>query len=241
MGMRIDRLVLLSLLAGTLYLFFAGAFHSVPLAAASAFLALALLRKLAGRFPTLRRNAPSSARLEALSLMPQSEAERAVDRALDRAYPGQRANVCRRLILRHPSAGKLSPEDVADAWRSRTAPRVLLIFPGQASPAALGLAERLPEMRLLGGEQLSQLLLPEDVSSPPKQRKRPFPKKALEAVCRMQAKKTALTGGLMCLIYLATGVFFYLAAGLILLLLTGVAVRQRRRPRMLFQETPAGQ
>ncbi len=58
MGVRIDRLVLLSLLAGTLYLFFVGAFHSVPLAAASAFLALALLRKIAGRFPTLRRGTP---------------------------------------------------------------------------------------------------------------------------------------------------------------------------------------
>ena len=76
MGVRIDRLVLLSLLAGTLYLFFVGAFHSVPLAAASAFLALALLRKIAGKFPTLRRGTPASRRLEALSLMPRQEAER---------------------------------------------------------------------------------------------------------------------------------------------------------------------
>ena len=51
----------------------------------------------------------------------------------------------------------------------------------------------------------------------------------------MQAKKTALTGGLMCLIYLVTGVFFNLAAGLLLLLLAGIAARQKRRPRLLFQ------
>ena len=92
MGVRIDRLVLLSLLAGTLYLFFVGAFHSVPLAAASAFLALALLRKIAGKFPTLRRGTPTSRRLEALSLMTRQEAEKAVERALDRAYPGQRGD-----------------------------------------------------------------------------------------------------------------------------------------------------
>ncbi|MDD6933312.1 MAG: hypothetical protein PUI95_10960, partial [Eubacteriales bacterium] len=66
-------------------------------------------------------------------------------------------------------------------------------------------------------------------------RRRPFPGKALEAACRMQAKKTALTGGLMCLIYLVTGVFFNLAAGLLLLLLAGIAARQKRRPRLLFQ------
>ena len=104
-GVRIDRLVLLSLLAGTLYLFFVGAFLSVPLAAASAFLALALVRKIAGRFPTLRRGTPASRRLEALSLMPRQEAEKAVERALDRAYPGQRGDACLALILRHPAAG----------------------------------------------------------------------------------------------------------------------------------------
>ena len=65
--------------------------------------------------------------------------------------------------------------------------------------------------------------------------RKPFPGKALEAACRMQAKKTALTGGLMCLIYLVTGVFFNLAAGLLLLLLAVIAARQKRRPRLLFQ------
>lgn len=234
-GVRIDRLVLLSLLAGTLYLFFVGAFHSVPLAAASAFLALALLRKIAGRFPTLRRGTPASRRLEALSLMPRQEAEKAVERALDRAYPGQRGDACLALILRHPAAGKLTPEDVAEAWRSRSAPRVLLVFPGQAGPGALKLAEKLPGMQLIDGEQLSQLLSAEDVAALPERRRRPFPGKALEAACRMQAKKTALTGGLMCLIYLVTGVFFNLAAGLLLLLLAGIAARQKRRPRLLFQ------
>ena len=137
--------------------------------------------------------------------------------------------------MRHPAAGKLTPEDVAEAWRSRTAPRVLLVFPGHASPGALKLAESLPEVRLIDGDQLSQLLSAEDVAALPERRRRPFPGKALEAVCRMQAKKTALTGGLMCLIYLVTGVFFNLAAGLLLLLLAGIAARQKRRPRLLFQ------
>ena len=34
-----------------------------------------------------------------------AEAEKAVERALDRAYPGQRGDACLALILRHPAAG----------------------------------------------------------------------------------------------------------------------------------------
>ncbi len=87
-----------------------------------------------------------------------------------------------------PGGAATTPEDVAEAWRSRSAPRVLLVFPGQAGPGALKLAEKLPGMQLIDGEQLSQLLSPEDVPSLPERRRKPFPGRCWKphAACRQR-------------------------------------------------------
>lgn len=249
MGRGIDRLALLSLLAGSLYLFFAGAMGSVPLAAASAFFAMALIKKLSERLPTGRHGrgrrgeAAARAEIERLALSEPREAEERILRAVNSAYPGQMENATLAAALRHPSGGKFTAADLCAHWiGNRQAARLVIVSLAAADAGAFALAARLkePEIRLIDGVQLISLLAacPEENGSaagsiaPPRRMGRMA--LVARAACRARVGKCALTGAVMFLVFMATGRTAYLAGTLILLFIAGVGAHGRARPGKLF-------
>lgn len=249
MGRGIDRLALLSLLAGALYLFFVGAMGSIPLAAASAFFAMALIKKLSEKLPTdklgRRRRARSAAKaeLEKLALSEPSDAAERISRAVEHAYPGQLENAALAPVLRHPSGGKFTAADVSSQWKQhRGAERLVIVSLSRADDGAFALAARLkaPETRLIDGPQLIALLAacPQETEStevslrPPRRMGRMA--LVARAACRARVGKCAFTGALMFFIFFVTGRAAYLAGSLILLFIAGAGVHSRARPRELF-------
>ena len=246
MGRGIDRLALLSLLAGALYLFFMGAMGSIPLAAASAFFAMALIKKLSGKLPAdklgRRRRARSAAKaeLEQLALSDLRDATERISRAVEHAYPGQLENAALALALRHPSGGKFTAADVGEMWkRHRSKKRLVIVSLSRADNGAFTLAARLnaPETRLIDGSQLISLLAAcpqENVSA--EESLKPTRRMALvaRAACRARVGKCAFAGALMFLIFYATGRGVYLMGSLILMFIAGAGIRSRMRPRELF-------
>lgn len=249
MGRGIDRLALLSLLAGALYLFFMGAMGSIPLAAASAFFAMALIKKLSEKLPAdklgRRRRARSAAKaeLEQLALSDLRDATERISRAVEHAYPGQLENSALALALRHPSGGKFTAADVGDLWkRNRGEKRLVIVSLARADNGAFTLAARLnaPETRLIDGSQLISLLAacPQENVAAEESLKptRRMGRMALvaRAACRARVGKCAFAGALMFLIFYATGRGVYLMGSMILMFIAGAGIRSRTRPRELF-------
>lgn len=249
MGRSVDRLVLLSLLAGALYLFFVGAMGSIPLAAASAFFAMAIIKKLSEKLPAdrlrRRRRARTAAKaeLEKLALSIPREAVERISRALEHAYPGQLENAALAPALRHPSGGKFTAADVSTQWkRHRGAERLVIVSLSKADDGAFSLAARLkaPDTRLIDGEQLTALLAacPQETEAaetcPGFHGRIGRPALVARAASRARVGKCVCTGALMFFIFFATGRAVYLAGSLILLFIAGVGLRGRARPRELF-------
>lgn len=248
MGKFIDRVVLTALLAGALYLFFMSAFRSIPLAATSAFLAMALLKKLSRRFPgsgfTKKRRARKEAAdtLEEWSFQNPDEARENVSNLLARAYPGQMHEISLTLVSRHPSGGHITVDDVSAEWkRHRGAERAVIAGFSKADDRAYALARALsnPRVRLIDGVQLSALIAlhpPVRKSPPAAARKNGRLKAALRAAGRAKGGRCLASGVLMCLIYFITGMTTYLVAGAILVLIAGVSLHRRKMPRTLFAD-----
>lgn len=249
MGRGIDRLALLSLLAGVLYLFFVGAMGSIPLAAASAFFAMALIKKLSEKLPydklgrKRRARAAAKAELEQLALSEPREATERISRAVEHAYPGQLENAALAPALRHPSGGKFTAADVSAQWKEhRGSERLVIVSLSRADDGAFSLAARLkaPETRLIDGPQLVALLAacPQESESaeaslrPPRRMGRMA--LVARAACRARVGKCVFTGALMFLIFFVTGRTAYLAGSIILLFIAGTGIRSRARPRELF-------
>jgi hypothetical protein len=248
MGKFIDRVALTALLAGALYLFFMSAFQSIPLAAASAFLAMALLKKLSRRFPEdgfdkkrrARKDAANT--LEEWAFLGPDEARENVLKLLARAYPGQMDDISLTLVSRHPSGGHVTVDDVTAEWRRhRGGERAVIVAFSKADDRAFALAHALqsPRVRLIDGPQLAGLIArhPPERKSPPRAIKKVGRMKALfRAAGRAKAGRCLASGALMCLIYLITGAATYLVAGAILLLIAGVSLRGRKTPTTLFAD-----
>lgn len=249
MGRGIDRLALLSLLAGALYLFFVGAMGSISLAAASAFFAMALIKKLSEKLPTdklerrRRAKAAAKAEIEKLALSNRRDAEERISRAVERAYPGQLENATISVDLRHPYGGKFTAADVSARWkRHRGEKRLVLVSLSKAEDGAFALAARLkaPETRLIDGPQLKALLAacPQETGSaeaslmPPQRMGRMG--MVARAACRARVGKCVFTGAIMFVVFFVTGKAAYLSGSLILLFIAGVGARRRARPWELF-------
>ena len=248
MGKFIDRVALTSLLAGALYLFFMSAFRSIPLAAASAFLAMALLKKLSRRFPEDGFQKKRRARKEAADALEEwafqnpDEARENVVKLLSRAYPGQMDDASLSLVSRHPSGGHVTVDDVTNEWkRRRGGERAVIVAFSKADDRAYALARALqnPRVRLIDGPQLTELIArhPPEKKSPPGAIKKGGRMKALlRAAGRAKAGRCLASGALMCLVYLITGMSTYLVAGALLLLIAGVSLRGRKTPTTLFAD-----
>ncbi len=246
MGKWIDKIALTSLLAGALYLFFMSAFQSIPLAAASAFLAMALLKKLSRRFPndgiTKKRRARKEAAdtLEEWAFQNPDDARDNVSQLLARAFPGQMDDASLSLIARHPSGGHVTVDDVTCEWkRRRGGERTVIVAFSKADDRAYLLAHTLhnPRVRLIDGAQLAGLIAqyPPERKSPPRTVKKSGRLKAvLRAAGRAKAGRLIASGTLMCIVYLITGMMTYLVAGALLVLIAGVSLRGKRAPTTLF-------
>ncbi|MGI6240019.1 MAG: hypothetical protein ACOYI5_10390 [Christensenellales bacterium] len=248
MGGFIDRIAITALLAGALYLFFMSAFQSIPLAAASAFLAMALLKKLTGRIPRgglqNKRRARSEAAdtLEEWAFLNRDEAREHVQALLARAYPGQMADASLSILSRHPSGDRVTVDDVIAAWkRHRGGARAVIAAFSRADDRAVALANALksPQVRLIDGAQLAALIArhPPAEKSPPRAVKKTGRAKALlRAAGRARAGRCLASGGAMLLIYMITGMLTYLVAGAALVVIAGVSLKRRGMPRALFAE-----
>lgn len=248
MGKFIDKIALTSLLAGALYLFFMSAFRSIPLAAAAAFLAMAILRKLSRRFPEDRIGKKRRARrdaadtLEEWAFLNPDEARENVSKLLARAYPGQMDDASLTIISRHPSGGHVTVDDVTGEWkRRRGGGRAVIVAFSRADDRAAVLAGALqnPRVRLIDGPQLAGLIAqnpPERKSPPQAVKKGGRLKTLLRAAGRAKAGRCLVSGALMCLVYLITGMETYLVAGALLLLIAGASLRRRGSPTTLFAD-----
>ena len=250
MSRIIDRIVVTSLLAGALYMFFMGALHSIPLAAASAFIAMACLKKLASRFPNMRINQKKRARdaarheLEKLALDPSDLArQRAIDQIRE-AYPDEAGDIDFIFIQRYPSGMPLSVDDVLAEWkRDRGNAKAVIITPVKATEQAFTLAASLdePKIRLIDGPRLQSIIAAHFTGEiePSKLSKRGVSRvfnAIMRAAKRAHVGKLAISGAMLTLLFMLTGATVYLATALILFFIAGISLKRRVHPRALFDQ-----
>ena len=247
MGFRIDRFALTVLLAGALYIFFISAMGSIPIAAAAAFLSMAILRKLSEKLPTdrigrKRRNIKKAkAEMEELSLTSRSSVEKRIHEVLRSTYGDNLGGTIIYTFLRHPVCGRLTGDDVCRIWRDHKGDdRLLIVSTAKADPAAVQLAHRLsdPEIALIDGEQLVQLIA-KCKPSPSGAFTRPMRRTgrlnaAARAAGRTNPVKCSMTAITMFILFWFTGTVVYLIGALMLAFIAGVSIRKKRAPRELF-------
>ena len=246
MGRSIDRIVLVSLLAGALYVFFLNAMGNIPLAAASAFIAMAILKKLSSRIPTERigrkRRQLSDARTENenLSLADHAAAGKRIQEILISAYGSSIDDTAIYPMLRHPAGGKLTADDICAAWRKLAKyEKAVIVSTAAADESAFRIAERLhdPKIRLIDSQQLIRLIArhssrcTEPAFRPERQSRTAA---IIRAAGKAKAGKCVTTAIAMLLIFKVTGTTVYLIGALILLFIAGVSIRKRRLPCELF-------
>ena len=248
MGRGIDRIMLLSLLAGALYIFFIGAMGSIPLSAAAAFIALALLKKLTERLPKgkrpLKRKSEAEARaeLEKFALTGDSDARDRLTASLERAYPGELESAELEYLPGHYNGTKLTTAEICALWKRHAGKqRLVIATPSRAEESAFRLAERLTahEVRVIDHGQLVSILAAYPAERADMTYLKP-PKRvghltaAARAACKARAGKCLMTGAVMAAIYFITGTFVYLLGSLLLIFIAGVSFRERSKPLKLF-------
>lgn len=247
MGHFIDRAALRVISAGTAYLFFMGAFGSIPIAAAAAFISLALIKKLTSRIPSgyigrrRRRLARARSEVEALSLGDTEASAARIHNILSATYSGQLDGAAVYPILRHPSGRKLSADDIADAWRAlHEYERAVIVSTAQADTGAAEIANRLhsPRLSLIDGVQLAGIIAAlstyEYTAPVQKQKKRPLASAMLRSAGRAKAGKCIFTAGMMFLLFWISGSGVYLLGSLLMTSIAALSLRRRRLPRELF-------
>ena len=249
MGRRIDRFVLTTLLAGALYIFFTNAFRSIPVAAAAAFVSMAILKKLSSKLPRERFGrkrrdlADAHAECESLSLGQKEDAEIRIREILLKAYGKLPDGTQLRIILRHPAGTKLSADDIAEIYRElRGCSKALIVSTANADTGAYTLAEKLeePKLRLIDGAQLAKLIAvhdPRPSASKPAKRKSFSAFKA--AAAKVKTGKCVGTAVMMLILFSLNGALAYLIGALIMLFLAGVSIKKRRIPEELFPASTA--
>lgn len=166
-----------------------------------------------GRRERARR---AQAAVEQLALLPEGEArERATEYA---GFAGV-------LLQRHPKGAPLDANEVLALWRATSGETLDIATTGSASDAAHALAESLlaPKVRLYDGRALAEQFAKSSLPLPePPVVKRRFSLR----VPRKRARYCAGYGLAMLGMYVVTGLWAYLAASLVLLALTMLALKR---------------
>ncbi len=132
------------------------------------------------------------------------------------------------LLLRHPKGRALDADEVLAVWRNSGGESLEIATTGPVSDGAWAAAAALsgPNVHLLDARALTARFEKHDLPEAPKTKRR-WPRLSIPV---KRAKHCAIYGCAMLGIYLVTGLWTYLAAALILLALTILALR-RRTPR----------
>ena len=236
----IDRAVFTTLGATGLYLFFLGAWDSVPLAAGLAFACEALLRGILRARPPRKRPSRASLRAELLRLsgLPDAEAQAELTALVRTRWPEEDFDLVP--VLKHPEA-TLSSGDLLNAWKgNRASARLVVCATCPAEPRALTNARELkdPAVAVVDSRALSRLLrrtLPPDAPAPlpsPRQRLRSLIARVGES--RVTPRNALLAGALL-VMYLRGGNPLCLFGALAMLAHMGVAIARRRVGKRLFE------
>jgi len=241
MGKIIDRAALWAGGATLCYLLFLGAWQSIPLACAAAFVAVALARALADRVPLPRRAGVARARAELLRLagLEDREAGAALEALLRRRYPGEDFRLTP--VLKHPEAS-LTLGDLLNAWKAnRDAARLVVASTCPCEPRAALFARQLrdPAVAVVDSRKLLRLLRacdPGELPTPPRVSPRQRLRRLADRVaCARVTPRTALLAAMLLASYLFGGNPWCLAGALALVLHMGLALSRRRVGRRLFE------
>ena len=253
MGGKIDALARCLLGAALFFALYVRAFGSIPAAMGLAFVSCALgrhlgngLRERLPRAPWTRRRElrkRALACLEAWAMLPDAELRGAVENALAALYPDAAGSEL--VVL--PRTAACPPLDCGEClalWRARRGEeRLLIVCTGDADPRAQAFVRTLenPAVRLLERAQLAEglarlpRLLPEKpVAAAPRSGVCRLRLLSLLKVPRARAARCLASGLGLLLGYALLGRGLYLAGGLGLILLAGLALRRKRLPERLF-------
>lgn len=241
MGRQIDRAAGFLLATAAMYLFFLNAWHSIPLACAAAFAAMALGRFLLRGVPRRRRCTRAQAADEVLRIaaLPDGEAERALGEIIRRRYPGE--DFALAAILKHPAAS-LSPSDVLAAWKAnRGAARLVVAATCGCDPAAALYARELaePAVAVVDQKRLARLIrdggfLPPN-GAPAFSARRAWHSVLRHVAAHRMTPKDALAAALLLAMYWLFGHPLYLILSLLMLLRLGMLLPLRRGKKQLFE------
>ena len=240
MSRIIDRAVFALLAAAGLYLFFLGAWDSIPLAAGLAFLCVGLLRGVLQARPPRRRPSMAAVRGELLRLsgLSDTEAQEQLSALVRTRWPEEDFDLAP--VLKHPEA-TLSSGDLLNAWKANRASARLVVCPTcPAEPRALAYARELrePAVAVVDSRALARILrrtLPPDAPPPlpsPRQRLRSLA--ARVAGSRVTPRNAMLAGALL-MLYLRGVNPLCLFGALAMLAHMGIAIAQRRVGQRLFE------
>lgn len=240
MGRAIDRFVLGALAAAGLYLFFLNAWGSIPLAAALALGGAALLRGLSQGRPKRKRPSGAQVRQALLRLAGlDDEAAQAELAALVRArWPDE--DFALAPVLKHPEA-TLTSGDILNAWKAnRSAARLAVCATCPAEPRALAYARALtePAVAVVDSRSLARLMrraLPAQSPMPAIPLRWRLGRLAARVAASRVTPRSLLLAGALLAFYLRGGSALYLFGALALLAHFGVALKQRRLGRRLFE------
>lgn len=249
MGRKIDLIVLTAALAAGLYLLFMGAFGNIPIAVLCSFASVVCLRRLISRLPIIRisrrqKRRAAAEMLEKLTFSNDDDARREIISLIASAYPSEAADICVRVVLRHPTGTLLNADDVIAQWKScRDCPRAVIVSTVSANSAARAVAEGLaaPKIRIIDAPQLISIIASTmtDVPKPAAHAKRSLRARAdgfIRAASGARVGKCLSMGALLSVLFLLTASPAYLAAALILFFIVGVALKNRARARTLFAD-----
>ncbi len=241
MAAFIDRIAFTSLAAAGLYLFFLNAWGSIPLAAALAFVCVALGRKLIASRPRRRLASAARVREELLRLagLPDALAQAELTVLVQKRWPGEAFTLTP--VLKHPEA-TLTSGDLLNAWKAnREAARLVVAATCPAEPRARVYARELrsPDVAVVDSRALARLLrrsLPPEAPAPRVSARRKLRRLAARIATARVSPRNALLALSLLALYMRGAGPLYLFGALALLAHLGVAIAQRRVGRSLFEE-----
>ena len=226
MGKWIDRIVLWTLIAASIFCLFLYAFKSpVPAAVFSYFCCALLYRKRRGRKPKYRMTS-----MEARSLLEKwAYSDDADARHTLEMLTGRTGSLV--YIPKHPS-GALSVSDVFSVWKAnRKQASILIACPCRAESRSKTFARTLaePSVEIADDAKLVQLIRRSDLRPPDVRRAKYIWNRLRLAFASLPSqrswKKSVLSGMLLMPVYLLTGVPGYLFLSIGMLFLAGVSLK----------------
>ena len=241
MAVLIDKIVLTSLAAAGLYLFFLNAWGSIPLAMALAFACAALGRRLIAARPRRRHASLERVRGELLRLagLPDAQAQAELTALANARWPGE--DFALAPVLKHADAPLTSGDLLNASKPTREAARLVVAATCPAEPRALAYARQLrsPAVAVVDSRALSRLLrkaLPPESTAPRTPVRQRLRRLAARVATVRVSPKNVLLAAAMLMLYLRGAGPLYLFGALLLLAHLGMALIQRRVGKRLFEE-----